>query len=79
MLEGAELENNNNNNGVIVKSVEEDSPAYMVGLESGDLITAINRTRISNVAELRSYLKDKKGVFALNIVRDNYSQYLMIR
>jgi len=43
------------------------------------LITAINRTRINNIAELRKYLKDKKGVFALNIIRDNYSQYLMVR
>ncbi|MBL4941853.1 MAG: Do family serine endopeptidase [Colwellia sp.] len=79
IFEGAELENNSNNNGVIVRNIEEDSPAELVGLQSGDLITAINRARISNVAELRSYLKDKKGVFALNIIRDNYSQYLMIR
>ncbi len=79
MFEGAELENNTSNSGVIVKEIEEDSAAELVGLQSGDLITAINRTRIKNVAELRSYLKDKKGVFALNIVRDNYSQYLMIR
>lgn len=79
MFEGAKLENNSNNNGVIVSEIEEDSPAELVGLQSGDLITSINRTRINNVADLRSYLKDKKGVFALNIIRDNYSQYLMIR
>jgi len=79
MFEGAKLENKNNNNGVIVSDIEEDSPAELVGLQSGDLITAINRTRINNVADLRSYLKDRKGVFALNIIRDNYSQYLMIR
>ncbi len=79
MFEGAKLENKNNNKGVIVSEVEEDSPAELVGLQAGDLITAINRTRINNVADLRSYLKDRKGVFALNIIRDNYSQYLMIR
>jgi len=79
MFKGAELENNNNNNGVIIKNVEENSPAALVGLKTGDLITAINRTRINNVGDLRSYLKDKEGVFALNIIRDNYSQYLMIR
>ena len=79
MFEGAKLENNSDNNGVIVSEIEEDSPAELVGLQSGDLITAINRTHINNVADLRSYLKDKKGVFALNIIRDNYSQYLMIR
>lgn len=79
MFEGAKLENNNNNSGVVIKDVAENSPAQLVGLQSGDLITAINRTRINNIAELRNYLKDKKGVFALNIIRDNYSQYLMVR
>ena len=79
MFEGAKLENNSNNKGVMVNEVEENSPAALVGLRKGDLITAINRSRINNVADLRSYLKDRKGVFALNIIRDNYSQYLMIR
>ncbi len=79
MFEGAKLENNNNNTGVIIVEVAENSPAQYVGLQSGDLITAINRNRINNIAELRNYLKDMKGVFALNIIRDNYSQYLMVR
>jgi Do/DeqQ family serine protease len=79
MFEGAKLENNNNKSGVIIVDVAENSPAQLIGLQSGDLITAINRTRINNIAELRDYLKDNKGVFALNIIRDNYSQYLMVR
>jgi serine protease Do/serine protease DegQ len=79
MFDGAKLENKDNNSGVIIREVADNSPAQLVGLQPGDLITAINRTRINNIAELRNYLKDKKGVFALNIIRDNYSQYLMIR
>lgn len=79
MFDGAKLENKNDNSGVIIGEVADNSPAQRVGLKAGDLITAINRTRISNIAELRDYLKDKKGVFALNIIRDNYSQYLMVR
>jgi serine protease Do/serine protease DegQ len=79
MFEGAKLENNNDNSGVIIVDVAENSPAQLIGLQSGDLITSINRSRINNIAELRDYLKDKKGVFALNIIRDNYSQYLMVR
>ncbi len=79
MLEGAELENNADNTGVNIKEVKQGSPAQMVGLKSGDVITGINRTRIKNIAELRTYLKDKKGVFALNIIRGNNSLYLMIR
>lgn len=79
MFEGAKLENKNNNAGVVVTDVKDGSPAQQIGLKTGDLITGINRTRIKNVADLRAYLKDKEGVFALNIIRDNYSQYLMIR
>lgn len=79
MFEGAKLENNGNNKGVKIGDVAEGSPAQMAGLQEGDLITAINRTPIKNIASLRSYLKDKKGVFALHIVRDGYAQYLMIR
>lgn len=78
MFEGAKLENNNNS-GVIITNVADNSPAQRIGLKQGDLLTAINRTRINNIAELRNYLKDRKGVFALNIIRDNYSQYLMVR
>jgi serine protease Do/serine protease DegQ len=79
MFDGAKLENNNDNSGVVIGEIADNSPAQRVGLKTGDLITAINRTRINNIAELRKYLKDKKGVFALNIIRDNYSQYLMVR
>jgi len=79
MFEGAILENNNNNSGVNIVAVADNSPAQLIGLQSNDLITAINRTRINNIADLRDYLKDKKGVFALNIIRENYSQYLMVR
>ena len=79
IFEGAKLENNRNNKGVLVSEIEEDSLAAMVGFQTGDLITAINRTPILNIADLRDYLKDKKGVFAFNIIRDNHAQYLMIR
>jgi serine protease Do/serine protease DegQ len=79
MFEGGKLENIANNKGVKVTEVAEGSPAQMVGFQSDDIITAINRTRINNTADLREYLKDKKGVFIVNIIRDNDSQYLMIQ
>ena len=77
MLEGAEL--TNNNQGIKIESVAQGSPAQASGLLSGDIIVGINRNRITNIAQLRDYLKDKKGVLALNIVRDGHTQYLMIR
>jgi Do/DeqQ family serine protease len=79
MLDGAELENNANGQGIDIKSVEEESPAAIVGLQRGDVISGINRTRIKSIGELRSYLNDNKGVFALNVVRGNSTLFLMIR
>jgi len=79
MLDGAELENNSQSNGVIVAEVAENSPAASVGLRKGDVINGINRQRINNIGELRSYLNDHKGVFALNVLRNNSSLFLMIR
>jgi serine protease Do/serine protease DegQ len=79
MLDGAELENNTEGQGIEVKSVAQDSPAAIIGLVEGDVISGVNRTRLKNIAELRTFLKDRKGVFALNIVRGNTNLYLMIR
>ncbi|MFT5813985.1 MAG: Do/DeqQ family serine protease [Psychroserpens sp.] len=79
MLDGAELENNSQGNGIGVAEVAENSPAAAVGLRKGDVINGINRQRINNIGELRSYLNDHKGVFALNVQRNNTSLFLMIR
>lgn len=79
MLDGAELQNSTNDQGIDIKSVEEESPAAAIGLQRGDVISGINRTRIKSIGELRSYLNDNKGVFALNIVRGNSTLFLMIR
>lgn len=79
MLEGATLGNNSQGNGVIVNSVEEDSPAAMIGLHNGDVITGVNRKRVKNIAELRDYLKDNSGISLLNIIRGNTNLYIRIR
>lgn len=79
MLDGAELENNIDGEGIEVKTVAQDSPAALIGLAEGDVISGVNRTRLKNIAELRTFLKDQKGVFALNIIRGNTNLYLMIR
>lgn len=79
MLEGAELENSTKSKGIVVGDVEPGSPAEMIGLKEDDVITGINRTRVTSIADLRKYLKDHKGVFALNIVRGGNNLYLMIR
>jgi len=79
MLDGAQLDNDAKKQAIIIKNVVEGSPAQMAGLQAGDFITGVNRSRIKDIAELRDFLKDETGVLALNIVRDNHSQYIMIR
>lgn len=73
-------ETNDGKTGVEVSAVEERSYADRLGLEQGDIILGINRTRINTVAELRRYLNDfDKGVIALNVQRGSGSLYLVIR
>ncbi len=79
MLEGAKLKNSDENKGILIEHVAERSPAQMIGLEKGDIITGVNRTRTTSIVKLREYLQDKKGVIALNIIRDNQRQFIMIR
>ena len=78
-FDGAKLENNDEGAGIKVAEVKERSNAAYIGLKKGDVIVGINRKPIENIAELRSVLKDKKGVFALNIKRGDSNLYIMIR
>lgn len=79
MLEGAKLVNSSAHKGVEIANIEDDSPAQAVGLNAGDIIIGVNRTRTNNLAELRSFFKDRNGVFVLNVVRGNSTLRLMIR
>ncbi len=47
-------------NGVIVSSVEENSPADKAGLRVGDIITSIDGNDVNSSWALRNTLKDKK-------------------
>jgi Do/DeqQ family serine protease len=81
-LEGATLSNGATEKGVegvVVSNLEGRSPAAMIGLQEGDVIIGINRTRVTNVVELRTQLDEAKGVIALNVKRGNASVYLVIR
>ncbi|GAB3011707.1 Do family serine endopeptidase [Bowmanella dokdonensis] len=81
-LEGANFSDGKTQDGmpgVLVSEVQPRSPAARLGLQDGDVIVGINRQRISNVAELRSYLSENEGVIALNVKRGQSSLYLVIR
>lgn len=81
-LEGATLTNGTTDKGVagvVVSELEGRSPAALIGLQEGDVIIGINRTKVNNVMELRTILDDANGVVALNVKRGNTSLYLVIR
>jgi S1-C subfamily serine protease len=64
--------------GVIVRSVQPDSPAAQAGLKADDRIVAVNRSRISNLAQLREVTKDQTSML-VQLQRGNQSMILPLR
>ncbi|WP_331828490.1 Do family serine endopeptidase [Candidatus Blochmannia sp. SNP] len=81
-LQGAFLSNGylkDGTKGVQVEEVTKDSPAYSIGLQKGDIIIGLNRTKIHNLSQLRKILNEKPSVIALNIVRGDTNIFLLLR
>jgi serine protease Do len=54
--------------GVLISAAEDEGPAAQAGAQAGDLITAVNREKVANLAELRAVLakaEDKNAVLLL--------------
>ena len=58
--------------GVLVRSVNEGSPAEKGGLKAGDVITQVNGERVKTVSDLREKLRAgaEKKTFALGVLRN---------
>lgn len=81
-LQGASLSNGEikgGSKGVKVENVTKGSPAAQSGLQKDDVIIAVNRVRVKDIAELRKAIEAKPAVIALNIVRGEENIYLLIR
>lgn len=81
-LQGASLSNGylkDGTKGVQVEEVMKDSPAYSIGLQKGDLIIGLNRSKIHNLSQLRKILQEKPPVIALHIIRNGTSIFLLLR
>ena len=77
-LEGADLMDAPDNGGVLVKGVQEGSPAAQNGLRTNDVIAAVGRTAISNTKSFREAAKGA-GVLVLNVRRGAASLLIPVR
>jgi S1-C subfamily serine protease len=64
--------------GVLVTRVESGSPAARVGLRSNDVITAINRQRVSSTDELRRIAVGSDAML-INLLRGRGELLLVLR
>jgi serine protease Do len=65
-------------NGLIVLNVEANSAASGAGLEEGDVITSINNTRVSTMADVRALDKMGKEPIFLRIIRNGKKDAIII-
>ncbi len=63
--------------GVLLDKIKRGSQAWQQGLRSGDLITGINKNKISNLKQFKILLDKSNSKPVLNIYR-NYRNYLLV-
>lgn len=62
--------------GLLVTNIRDGSPAFLMGLETNDLITAINRQHVDSIATLQKILKKTEQGILISIQRNNQNIYL---
>lgn len=65
--------------GVLITSVNEDSPAAKAGLKAGDIITAVDGEKVEGSGDLsRAINKQKDGEVTLTVVRDKNQRTIKV-
>src|ERR1700723_2707658 len=77
-LDGADLSDAAEGGGVLVKTVQEGSPAAQNGLRPNDLIVGVGRTPIANTKAFKEAARNA-NVLVLNVKRGSVSQLIQIR
>jgi Do/DeqQ family serine protease len=77
-LEGAELSDAPDAGGVLVKTIQEGSPAAQNGLRANDLIVGVGRTAVTNTKSFKDAAKNA-NVLVLNVRRGAVAQLIQIR
>jgi serine protease Do len=62
--------------GVLVSSVQADSPAAKAGIKAGDVITSANEKAVASVDELVKALGEKEGEVSIGLTRDKRAMTL---
>lgn len=77
---GATIQDTEDDTGVKVLALDEDAPAAKAGVQSGDVITAINGKKVSNVDEAREALRvvEERKVWEIEIMRNGEKQNLRV-
>lgn len=65
--------------GVMAADVATGSPAWRLGLRSGDIILAVNQTVVGSVSEFQRVAKAANGVLALEILRGDTSLFIVVQ
>lgn len=77
-LEGAELGDAPDGGGVLVKSIQDGSPAAQNGLRANDLIIGVGRTPVTDTKTFKEAAKNA-NVLVLNLRRGSATQLIQIR
>jgi serine protease Do/serine protease DegQ len=77
-LEGADLTDAPDGSGVLVKSLQDGSPAAQAGLRANDIIVGVGRTPVTNTKSFREAAKGA-SVLVLNVRRGSAVLLLPIR
>ncbi|MEI6459005.1 MAG: DegQ family serine endoprotease [Pseudomonadota bacterium] len=64
-FEGADLGDASNGGGVLIRSVEAESPAAQAGLRQNDVITAVNRQKVGSLKDLRAIVKGQQTLLLI--------------
>ena len=62
-----------------VHAVERGSPASLAGLRAGDVIVAINRQPVENVADVPDAIRQSPGQLEMNLRRGDADIFIVIR
>ncbi len=77
-LEGAAFGDAPDGGGVLVKTVQDGSPAAQNGMRPNDLIVGVGRTTVANTKAFKEAAKNAK-VLVLNVRRGSIAQLIQIR